>query len=49
MIDLCHTKRDRKSLQQILQIFIFNIGWGRYEWKKDGDKMSLSKIADDHI
>ena len=24
MIDLCHTKRDRKSFQQILQIFIFN-------------------------
>ena len=25
MIDLCHTKRDRKSLQQILQIFFFNV------------------------
>ena len=24
MIDLCHTKRDRKGLQQILQIFIFD-------------------------
>jgi hypothetical protein len=29
--------------------FLMLIGWGRYEWKKDGDKMSLSKIADDHI
>jgi hypothetical protein len=25
MIDLCHTKRDRKRLQQIIQIFIFNV------------------------
>jgi hypothetical protein len=51
MIDLCHTKRDRKSLQQILQIFIFSVDRLRTLWmkKKDGDKMSLSKIADDHI
>ena len=25
MIDLCHTKRDRKSLQQNLQICIFEL------------------------
>jgi hypothetical protein len=25
MIDLRHTKKDRKSLHQILQIFIFNV------------------------
>jgi hypothetical protein len=51
MIDLCHTKRDRKSLQQILQIFIFNVDRSKTLWIKkiDGDKMSLSKIADDHI
>ena len=39
-----------KSLQQILQIFIFNVDRLRtMNEKKDGDKMSLSKIADDHI
>ena len=25
MIDLCHNKKDRKNLHQILQIFIFNV------------------------
>jgi hypothetical protein len=34
MIDLCHTKRDRKSLQQILQIFIFNVDRLRTLWMK---------------
>ena len=29
--------------------FLMLIGWGRYEWKKRWRKMSLSKIADDHI
>jgi hypothetical protein len=34
MIDLCHTKRDRKSHHHILQIFfLMLIGWRRYEWK----------------
>ena len=34
MINLCHTTKDRKSRQQILQIFIFmSIGWGSCEWK----------------
>jgi hypothetical protein len=29
--------------------FLMLISWGHYEWKKDSYKMSLSKIADDHI
>jgi hypothetical protein len=29
MIDLYHTKKDRKSLHQIIQIFIFNVDRSR--------------------
>jgi hypothetical protein len=47
MTDLRHTKKDRKSLHQIIQIFIFNVH--AMNEKQDGDKMSLLKIADDHI
>ena len=35
MIDLCHTKKDRKSLHQILQIFIFNVDKLRTLWMKN--------------
>jgi hypothetical protein len=45
-------RKDRKSLQQISQIFIFNVDRLKTLWmkKQDGDKITLSKIADDdHI
>jgi hypothetical protein len=48
MIDLCHTKRDRKSFQQILQIFIFNGSRELYVYKyiikKIYDKKSTSIV-----